>query len=442
MYRAGIDLGGTNIKAGIVDEQQHIIAEASVPTNVERPYQDIIRDMAELVKTLLKQKGIGETQLKSIGIGSPGTIDAVHGVVLYSNNFGWENVPLTEQLKKYFSCPIAVSNDANCAALGEVKAGAAQNTKNAILLTLGTGVGGGIILDGKVFEGAHAGGAELGHTSLICGGEPCTCGRKGCVEAYVSATALIRDAKRAAQQHPESILNTMCQGDLSHMNGKIPFDAAQDGDTAAEKVVNDYICYLGETITNFVNIFRPDIVLLSGGICNQGKKLTEPLETKNNIRPENIDKICNGFSKIANIIIYYFFCCCIPILCGIKRNFSIHVRKISLTHCIQDGFRVLLRGSFCIADQRCRRYICLHAAFPSACARLTATYQTCVSEFGTACMCALKHLSIENNSTAHTSSKSQQNRIFCILRRTGFYFTQSRTVCIIGNCNRTGKVLL
>ena len=255
MYRAGIDLGGTNIKAGIIDEQQHIIAEASVPTNVERPYQDIIRDMAELVKTLLKQKGIGETQLKSIGIGSPGTIDAVHGVVLYSNNFGWENVPLTEQLKKYFSCPIAVSNDANCAALGEVKA------------------------DGKVFEGAHAGGAELGHTSLICGGEPCTCGRKGCVEAYVSATALIRDAKRAAQQHPESILNTMCQGDLSHMNGKIPFDAAQDGDTAAEKVVNDYICYLGETITNFVNIFRPDIVLLSGGICNQGKKLTEPLET-------------------------------------------------------------------------------------------------------------------------------------------------------------------
>lgn len=225
MYRAGIDLGGTNIKAGIVDEQQHIIAEASVPTNVERPYQDIIRDMAELVKTLLKQKGIGETQLKSIGIGSPGTIDAVHGVVLYSNNFGWENVPLTEQLRQYFSCPIAVSNDANCAALGEVKAGAARHAKNAILLTLGTGVGGGIILDGKVFEGAHAGGAELGHTSLICGGEPCTCGRKGCVEAYVSATALIRDAKRAAQQYPESSLNAMCEGDLSHMNGKIPFDA-------------------------------------------------------------------------------------------------------------------------------------------------------------------------------------------------------------------------
>ena len=220
----------------------------------------------------MKQKGIGETQLKSIGIGSPGTIDAVHGVVLYSNNFGWENVPLTEQLKKYFSCPIAVSNDANCAALGEVKAGAAQNTKNAILLTFGTGVGGGIILDGKVFEGAHAGGAELGHTSLICGGEPCTCGRKGCVEAYVSATALIRDAKRAAQQHPESILNTMCQGDLSHMNGKIPFDAAQDGDTAAEKVVNDYICLSWRNHYKFCQYFPAGYCFVIGRHLQSGEK--------------------------------------------------------------------------------------------------------------------------------------------------------------------------
>lgn len=278
MYRAGIDLGGTNIKAGIVDEQQHIIAEASVPTMVERPYPEIIRDMAELVKRLLRECSIEESQLKSIGIGSPGTIDAKQGIVFYSNNFGWENIPLAEQLKTYFSCPIAVSNDANCAALGEVKAGAAQNAKNAILLTLGTGVGGGIILDGKVFEGAHAGGAELGHTSLIYGGEPCTCGRKGCVEAYVSATALIRDAKRAAMQHPDSKLNTLCGEDISRMNGKIPFDAAQEKDEVAQKVVKDYITYLGEAIVNFVNIFRPDIVLLSGGVCNQGENLTRPLE--------------------------------------------------------------------------------------------------------------------------------------------------------------------
>ena len=289
IYRAGIDLGGTNIKAGLVDENQKIIATASVPTRVERPYQEVIADMAKLVKQLLKQEHIVENDLAGVGIGSPGTIDAEHGIVAYSNNFGWKNIKLVEEMKPYFSCPAAVSNDANCAALGEVKAGAARDTKNAILLTLGTGVGGGVILDGKVFEGAHAGGAELGHTSLVFGGEPCTCGRKGCVEAYVSASALIRDAKRAAQKFPESKMNVLCP-DLSLMNGKIPFDAAQDGDAAAKEVVENYICYLGEAVTNFVNIFRPDVVLLSGGVCNQGENLTEPLN-------EYIKDKCFGTDK-------------------------------------------------------------------------------------------------------------------------------------------------
>lgn len=277
MYRAGIDLGGTNIKAGIVDENQKILIEDSVPTRAKRPYEEVVKDMADLVKGLLAQLGIGEEELSGVGVGSPGTVDAAQGVVLYSNNISWENVPLVEELSKYFSCPIGISNDANCAALGEVKAGAAKEIASAILLTLGTGVGGGVIIDGKVFEGAHAGGAELGHTSLIFDGETCTCGRKGCVEAYVSATALIRDARRTAEKHPASMLNKLCQGDLSNMNGKIPFDAAWEGDAAAKEVVEAYITYLGEAIANFVNIFRPDVILLSGGVCNQGEKLTKPL---------------------------------------------------------------------------------------------------------------------------------------------------------------------
>lgn len=277
MYRAGIDLGGTNIKAGIVDENQKILMEDSVPTRVERPYQEIIKDMADLVKNLLNKMHATEAELAGVGVGSPGTVDAKSGVVLYSNNFGWDNVPLAAELGKYFTCPIKISNDANCAALGEVKAGAAKEIKNAILITLGTGVGGGVIIDGQVFEGAHAGGAELGHTSLIFGGELCTCGRRGCVEAYVSATGLIREAKRAAKKDPGSIMNELCKGDLSNMNGKIPFDAAEQNDPAGTKVVNDYIIYLGESIANYVNIFRPDVVLLSGGVCNQKEKLTEPL---------------------------------------------------------------------------------------------------------------------------------------------------------------------
>ncbi len=277
MYRAGIDLGGTNIKAGIVDENQKILVEDSVPTRVERPYQEIIKDMADLVKNLLNKIHATEVELSGVGVGSPGTVDAANGVVLYSNNFDWDNVPLTAELGKYFTCSIKVSNDANCAALGEVKAGAAREIKNAILITLGTGVGGGVIIDGQVFEGAHAGGAELGHTSLIFGGELCTCGRRGCVEAYVSATGLIREAKRAAEKDPQSVMNELCKGDLSNMNGKIPFDAAEQKDPSGMKVVNDYITYLGESIANYVNIFRPDVILLSGGVCNQKEKLTEPL---------------------------------------------------------------------------------------------------------------------------------------------------------------------
>ena len=277
MYRVEIDLGGTNIKVGIVDETQRILAQDSVPTNVNRPYQKVIEDMANLSSEILEKLGLSKEGLKGIGIGSPGTVDAKDGIVAYSNNFGWENIPLVAEMRKYFDCPIEISNDANCAALGEVKAGAAKDIANAVLLTLGTGVGGGVILDGKVFEGAHAGGAELGHTSLIFGGERCTCGRRGCVEAYVSASALIRDARRAAADCPESEMNRLCSGNLDAMNGKIPFDAAESGDVAAKRVVEKYIIYLGEAIANFVNIFRPDVVLLSGGVCNQGEKLTKPV---------------------------------------------------------------------------------------------------------------------------------------------------------------------
>jgi len=277
MYRAGIDLGGTNIKAGIVDENQKILMQDSLPTHAERPYDEIIKDMAVLINGLLEKMKISKDELKGIGVGSPGTIDADTGTIIYSNNIQWKNVALAQELGKYFECAVKVSNDANCAALGEVKAGAAKENSNVLLITLGTGVGSGIVIDGKIYEGAHAGGAELGHTLLKMGGELCTCGRRGCVESYASATALIRDAKRMAKQHPSSKLNELCGGDLSKMNGKVPFDAAEEGDKAAAEVVENYISYLGEAIVNFVNIFRPDVVLLSGGICNQGEKLTGPL---------------------------------------------------------------------------------------------------------------------------------------------------------------------
>jgi len=287
MYRAGIDLGGTTIKAGIIDENQKILAQMSAPTKAECPAEEVIADIAALVRQLMDTLDMDERMLAGVGVGCPGLVDADAGIVRYSNNISWENVALAKELGTYFSCEIRISNDANCAALGEVKAGAAKNVANAILLTLGTGVGGGIILNGKVFEGSNAGGAELGHTSMILGGEPCTCGRRGCVEAYVSATALIRDAKRAAAADKKSLLNQMCGGVLEHMNGRIPFDAALAGDKAAREVVENYYTYLAEAVANYVNIFRPDVVLLSGGICNQGSRLTTSVE-------EHLSFLCFG----------------------------------------------------------------------------------------------------------------------------------------------------
>lgn len=292
MYRIGIDLGGTNIKVGLVDENQNIVREEFTPTRAQRPAEEVIADIAKVVQDVLKKQEVGFDQVAGVGIGCPGMIDAKNGTVPYSNNLAWEQVPFAQLLKKYMEqdCMVRISNDANCAALGEAKAGAAKGVDNVVLLTLGTGVGGGVIIDGKIFEGAHAGGAELGHTSLIYGGEMCTCGRSGCVEAYVSATALIRDAARAAEKDPASLMNPMMEENDGQMNGKIPFDAMQQGDAAATAVVNRYFDYLAEAIANFVNLFRPDVVLLSGGICNQGSNLTDPVN-------ERLKSLCFGGDK-------------------------------------------------------------------------------------------------------------------------------------------------
>lgn len=277
-YRVGIDLGGTNIKAGLVDENYQILTQKSIPTRVERPAQEIMADMANLALELIKEQGICKEEVIGIGIGSPGTIDAHNNVVVYSNNFAWENVELGKVISQRTGFPVRISNDANCAALGEVKAGAAKGIANCIMITLGTGVGSGIILEGKIYEGGHPGGAEFGHTMLVRGGQPCSCGRRGCLEAYASATALIRDTKSAARDKKESLIWKFCNGNEEEINGKTVFDAAKAGDETALGVVRSYVEYLGDGLTDLVNIFRPDCILLSGGVCKQGAYLTVPLE--------------------------------------------------------------------------------------------------------------------------------------------------------------------
>ncbi len=300
MYRIGVDLGGTNIKAGIMDESYKILIKDSVPTGAERGFEAVVKDMAELVLNLMQRKSISEKDVIGVGIGSPGSIDPAKGVVTYSNNLDWNDAPLADELMKMLPFKVKVSNDANCATLGEVKAGAATNVDNVVLLTLGTGVGGGIVSEGKILEGGHAGGMELGHTMLLRGGAACTCGRKGCLEAYASATALIRQTKEAAKENPESKIHEICGNDLSKVNGKTAFLAAQMDDETGKKVVSEYIGYLGDGIVDFINVFRPDVVLLSGGICNEGKNLTDPVNefvqkncyaTANNFIPKVVTAI-------------------------------------------------------------------------------------------------------------------------------------------------------
>lgn len=271
-YRVGIDLGGTNIAAGLVDENMNILCQMSVPTLSERPYQEIVRDMAILVRGLVNMGNISMDEVESVGIGSPGTPEKETGNILYSNNLGWYDVPLLPELAKYIPVPLKVDNDANCAALGEFLAGAAKGCKSAVMITLGTGVGGGIVLDGQIYDGVNHAGAEIGHTVIVSGGELCTCGRRGCWEAYASATALIRMGKEAAAANPESLL-----AGYEKLDGLAIFTAADQGDKAAQEVIDRYLFYVAEGLTNVVNVFQPEAVVIGGGICGQGERILKPI---------------------------------------------------------------------------------------------------------------------------------------------------------------------
>ena len=273
MIRIGIDLGGTNIAVGAVDDGHAIVSRVSVPTLARRPAAEVVGDMGNAVEAALAKAGLSIGDCRSIGIGSPGTCNSAAGVVERAYNLGWDHVPVCRMLEERFHVPCRLSNDANCAALAEQVAGAAVGHDNVVLITLGTGVGGGIVADGQLLEGVGGTGAEVGHTVLVLDGEDCTCGRKGCWEAYASATALIRQGKRAAAAQPESLLAGYGEG----LTGKDVFDAAAAGDAAAQAVVDRYCVYVAAGITDLVNILGPEKVLIGGGISRQGERLLAPI---------------------------------------------------------------------------------------------------------------------------------------------------------------------
>ena len=299
MYYIGVDLGGTNIAAGVVSEDWKLVVKSSVKTNVDDP-DALVKDMADLIKKVISDAGISVSDIKSIGIGSPGTIDSKNGVVVYANNINFHNFPLAEKLKKFIDLPVFMSNDANVAALGEFVAGGAKEYNSAVMVTLGTGVGGGIILDGKIWEGYKSAGAEIGHTVIAVDGEQCSCGRKGCWEAYSSATALIRDTKRAIEKNPSSLMAEIAEND-GKVSGKTAFSAAKKGDSVAQEVIDNYIKHLAEGIANILNLIAPDVVLLGGGIAYEGENLLVPLRKKVKSLVYGTDDSMHGEIKSATL---------------------------------------------------------------------------------------------------------------------------------------------
>mgnify|MGYP001171488683 FL=1 len=277
-YYVGIDLGGTNIVAGVVDENYNIISKASTKTNCPRPEKEIADDMAKMALQAVKNANLEISDIEWIGIGTPGIANSATGIIERANNLGFVNTPMVKYIKETIDKPVFIENDANAAAYGEFVAGAAKEARNAICVTLGTGVGAGIIIDGKIYSGSNYAGAEIGHTVIEVDGAECSCGRKGCFEAYSSATGLIRISKEAMEKNPDSIMNKMAQEKGGKVTARTSFDAMRAGDKSAKEVVDKYIKYLAAGITNTINIFQPDILCIGGGVCNEGDPLLLPVK--------------------------------------------------------------------------------------------------------------------------------------------------------------------
>ncbi|MBQ8203082.1 MAG: ROK family protein [Clostridia bacterium] len=277
MYKLGIDLGGTNIVAGVVDENYNVVATAKAKTNSPRPAEEIIDDMARVTFEAVKNAGLTLDDIDYMGVGTPGSINPQTGVVPYSNNLGFVDVPLCAMLKERVGKDFFIENDANAAAYGEFLAGSGKGTSHFVAITLGTGVGSGIIIDGRLFSGSNNAGGELGHTAIQIDGEACTCGRKGCWEAYASATALIRQTKAAMEENKDSVMWELVGGDISKVSGRTAFDAMRKGDKAGKQVVDQYIRYIGIGLINVINTFQPEALCIGGGISNEGDTLIKPL---------------------------------------------------------------------------------------------------------------------------------------------------------------------
>lgn len=272
----GVDLGGTNIKAALVTENGEIVGEASRPTLLPRPAEAVCEDIGRTLADVLQASGHSFGEVAGLGIGCPGTVDNAGGIVRYSNNLGWHDFDMRACLKQQAGLTAQLGNDANVAALGEAIAGCGRGAESLVVLTLGTGVGSGIVLGGRMLTGYTGAASEMGHMVIVDDGEPCTCGRRGCLEAYASATALIRMTRQKMAERPESQMHALARAEGA-VSGKTAFGAAAAGDAAGKEVIAQYVHYLAIGVANAINIFFPEVIGLSGGVAKQGETLLAPL---------------------------------------------------------------------------------------------------------------------------------------------------------------------
>ncbi len=254
-----------------------MLGKGKLKTNAPRPAEEIADDMVKTLNMALDAAGLKISDISSMGIGIPGSVNPAEGIISYTNNLQFKDVPICRIMKEKTGVDFYIENDANAAAYGEFLAGAGKNVNNFIALTLGTGVGGGVFIDGKLFTGSNYKGGELGHMVIDIDGEQCSCGRKGCFESYASATALIRQTKRAMKDDLNSVMWKLCGGNIDAVNGLTAFDGWRKGDPSATKVVKTYIGYISVGIANLVNIFQPELVCIGGGISGEKENLTNPI---------------------------------------------------------------------------------------------------------------------------------------------------------------------
>ena len=275
-YYIGMDLGGTDIKVSVISEDYKLMVKHVIPTSSHRPVEEIIADMADAGRKAARKAGLEESDISYVGVGVPGTVDSKTNEIVFANNLNWRNVDFISIFQRFWDIPVYLGNDADAAALAEVYAGAARGYDNAIVLTIGTGIGGGLIFDRKIFTGGGLG-TEPGHIIIVKDGEHCTCGSRGCFEAYASLPGLFRETISVMKEHPDSLLYALCGRDFKNLSGRIIFDALKRDDPAAKIVLERYSDYIGTGIASLCNALRPQAVIIGGGISNAGDLLLDPI---------------------------------------------------------------------------------------------------------------------------------------------------------------------